>query len=246
MTNITAFAYNIAMLSSPPSDSRSPLRVYVVCDQTATAPIWGYLIREKGLVAILETVVERAMEHALEDIPDLIVIDINAPHMQRMELCKRYRMLSSSPILLFLPASNESEILEAYQAGVDECVVKPISPAIFLAKIVAWARRSWSQPMSPLRTGPLRLDPSHRSAIAAAGQEVRLTNLEFRLLHLLMSRPGYVFKADEIMQTVWGMKTTDLTLLKNVVYRLRKKMEEETGEAALIQTRPGGYSFLEN
>ncbi len=234
------------MLSSPPSDSRSPLRVYVVCDQTATAPIWGYLIREKGLVAILETVVERAMKHALEDIPDLIVIDINAPHAQRMELCKRYRTLSSSPILLFLPASNESEILEAYQAGVDECVVKPISPAIFLAKIVAWARRSWSQPMIPLRTGPLRLDPSHRSAIAVAGQEVRLTNLEFRLLHLLMSRPGYVFKADEIMQTVWGMETADLALLKNVVYRLRKKLEEDTGEAGLILTRPGGYSFLDN
>lgn len=137
------------------------------------------------------------------------------------------------------------EILEAYQAGVDECVVKPISPAIFLAKILAWARRSWSQPMSPLRIGPLRLDPAHRSAIAVAGQEVRLTNLEFRLLHLLMSRPGHVFKADEIMQSVWGMEQADLALLKNVVYRLRKKLEEETGEAALIQTRPGGYSFLD-
>ena len=185
------------------------------------------------------------MEHALEDIPDLIVIDINAPHTQRMELCKRYRTLSASPILLFLPASNESEILDAYQSGVDECVVKPISPAIFLAKILAWAKRSWTQPMSPLRTGPLRLDPAHRSALASAGQEVRLTNLEFRLLHLLMSRPGYIFKADEIMQTVWGMKKTDLALLKNVVYRLRKKLEEETGEAALVQTRPGGYSFLD-
>lgn len=233
------------MPNTPPADNRTPLRVYVVCDQTATAPIWGYLIREKGLVAILETVVARAMDHALEDIPDLIVIDINAPHMQRIDLCKRYRALTSSPILLFLPASNESEILEAYQAGVDECVVKPVSPAIFLAKILAWAKRSWSQPMSPLRTGPLRLDPAHRFAVAASGQEVRLTNLEFRLLHLLMSRPGYVFKADEIMQAVWGMEKADLALLKNVVYRLRKKLEEETGEAALIQTRPGGYSFLD-
>jgi DNA-binding response OmpR family regulator len=227
-------------------DNRSPLRVYVVCDQTATAPIWGYLIREKGLVAILETVVNRAMDHALEEIPDLIVIDINESHARRMELCKRYRALSSSPILLFLPGGNENEMLEAYQAGVDECVIKPLSPAIFLAKILAWARRSWTQPMSPLRTGPLRLDPAHRSAIATSGQEVRLTNLEFRLLHLLMSRPGHVFKADEAMQTVWGMEKADLTLLKNVVYRLRRKLEEVTGEAGLIQTQPGGYSFLDS
>jgi DNA-binding response OmpR family regulator len=226
-------------------DNRSPLRVYVVCDQTATAPIWSYLIREKGLVAILETVVDRAMDHALEEIPDLIVIDINESHARRMELCKRYRTISSSPILLFLPVSNENEMLEAYQAGVDECVIKPLSPAIFLAKILVWARRSWSQPMSPLRTGPLRLDPAHRSAIATSGQEVRLTNLEFRLLHLLMSRPGHVFKADETMQTVWGMEKADLTLLKNVVYRLRRKLDEVTGEAGLIQTQPGGYSFLD-
>lgn len=229
----------------PTSENQSPLRVYVVCDQTATAPIWGYLIREKGLVAILETIFERAMEHALEDIPDLIVIDISASHEQRIALCKRYRALSASPILLFLPASNENEILEAYQNGVDECVVKPVSPAIFLAKILAWGRRSWSQPMSPLRTGPLRLDPAHRSAVAATGAEVRLTNLEFRLLHLLMSRPGYVFKADEIMQAVWGMDKADLALLKNVVYRLRRKLEEETGKTDLIQTQPGGYSFTD-
>lgn len=233
------------MLMQPNPESKAPLRVYVVCDQTATAPIWGYLIREKGLVAILETIFERAMEHALEDIPDLIIIDINASHEQRIALCKRYRALSASPILLFLPASNENEILEAYQNGVDECVVKPVSPAIFLAKILAWGRRSWAQPMSPLRTGPLRLDPAHRSAVAPTGSEVRLTNLEFRLLHLLMSRPGYVFKADEIMQTVWGMEKADLALLKNVVYRLRRKLEDESGKADLIQTQPGGYSFVD-
>ena len=233
-------------MNLPYSDSQTPLRVYIVCDQSATAPIWGYLIREKGLVAILETVVQRAMERVLEEIPDLIVIDINGSQEQRMDLCRKYRALTSCPILLFLPSNNENEILEAYQAGVDECVVKPISPAIFLAKIMAWVRRSWAQPMSSVGTSKLVLDPAHRSAMGSDGREVRLTNLEFRLLHLLMSRPGYVFKAEEIMQTVWGMEKADLALLKNVVYRLRKKLEEETGESQLIQTRPGGYSFLES
>lgn len=228
------------------NEPQASLRVYVVCDQSATAPIWGYLIREKGLVAILETVVQRALERSLEDIPDLIVVDVNGSHSQQMELCRKYRALTSCPILLFVPANNENEILEAYQLGVDECVVKPISPAIFLAKIMAWTRRSWSQPMSSVGTAKLRLDPSHRSALTGDGREVRLTNLEFRLLHLLMSRPGNIFKADEIMQIIWGMEKPDLALLKNVVYRLRKKLEEETGEAQLIQTRPGGYSFNES
>ena len=220
-------------------------RVFVVCDQDATAPIWGYIIRDKGLVAILETSVQRAMNRSVEEIPDLIVIDVNASHAQRMELCRQFRSLSASPILLFLPSNNESEILEAYQNGVDECVIKPISPAIFLAKIIAWSRRSWSEPMTPRHTGRLRLDPSHRSAVGSNNLEVKLTNLEFRLLHLLMSRPGYVFPAEDIIQTVWGAEG-DIVLLKNVVYRLRKKLEEETREKHFIKTWPGGYSFLED
>ncbi len=221
-----------------------PLRVYIVCDQTDTAPVWGYLIREKGFLPFLETSVERALQHTLEDVPDLIVIDVNASYAQRMELCRRYRALSTSPILLFLPVNNEQEILEAYQVGVDECVVKPISPAIFMAKVLAWARRSWTQPMRALHTGPLRLDPTHRSVVTTDGHEVRLTNLEFRLLHLLMSRPGHLFRTEEIMQNVWGREEADTAWLKNLIYRLRKKLEDEANQAGLIQTRPGGYSFM--
>lgn len=229
------------------SNTPATLRVFIVCDQTDTAPIWGYMIREKGMVAILETSVPRAMGRAVEDIPDLIIIDVNASHEERLALCKKFRSLSSSPILLFLPSNNEAEILEAYEAGVDECVVKPISPAIFLAKIAAWSRRSWTEPMSPRRTNKLRLDPARRSAISASGTDVRLTNLEFRLLHLLMSRPGYVFPSEDIIQTVWGsQRESDQSLLKNMIYRLRKKLEEEAGETTLIQTWPGGYSFQED
>lgn len=234
----------MSILNFSPASQNTP-RVFVVCDQDATAPIWGYIIRDKGLIAILETSVQRAMERSVEEIPDLIVIDVNAQHAQRIELCRKFRSLSSSPILLFLPTNNEPEILEAYQNGVDECVVKPISPAIFLAKIIAWSRRSWSEPMTPRRTGRLRLDPSHRSAMGSNDQEIKLTNLEFRLLHLLMSRPGYVFPAEEIIQTVWGAEG-DVVLLKNVVYRLRKKLEDDAKETHLIQTWPGGYSFVDD
>ncbi len=234
-------------MSTESIENKLSNRVFVVCDQMETAPIWGYMIREKGLVPILETSPQRAMDRLIEDIPDLVVIDVNAPHAQRIELCRKFRELSASPILLFLPANHETEILEAYQAGVDECVVKPISPAIFLAKITAWARRSWSAPMSAVRTGNLRLDPSRRSAIASDGRECKLTNLEFRLVHFLMSRPGYVFKAEDITESVWGgQRQGDQAMLKNVVYRLRRKLESELGETQLVKTWPGGYSFQED
>ena len=101
--------------------------------------------------------------------------------------------------------------------------------------------------MSPRRTNTLRLDPARRSATSESGTDVRLTNLEFRLLHLLMSRPGYVFPSEDIIQTVWGsQREHEQSLLKNMIYRLRKKLEEEAGENNLIQTWPGGYSFQED
>jgi len=235
------------MLLHNPFEPQSALRVFVVCDQADTAPIWGYMIREKGLVAVLETSIERAMTRDIEDIPDLVIIDVNTSHKDRIALCEKFRSLSSSPIMLFLPVHNENEMLEAYRIGVDECVIKPVSPAIFLAKVQAWLNRSWSEPMSPRLTNKLKLDPAHRSAINADGNEIRLTNLEFRLLHLLMSRPGFVFKGEDIVQTVWGAREGDTqALLKNMIYRLRKKLEEEAGESQLIQTWPGGYSFVED
>src|SRR3972149_1398902 len=92
------------------SNSQATLRVFIVCVQTDTAPIWGYMIREKGLVAILETSVQRAIGRAIEDIPDLIIIDVNASHQERIALCNKFRALSSSPVLLFLPSNNEAEI----------------------------------------------------------------------------------------------------------------------------------------
>ena len=175
------------------ADSKANSRVFIICDQDATAPVWAYIIREKGFIAIVETSVQRAMDHSIEDIPDLIVVDVNASHQKRMELCKKFRSVSASPIMLFLPASNESEILEAYQAGVDECVVKPISPALFYCENFGLgAPQLGPEPMVIRQTKRLQLDPAHRAAVGGDGKETKLTNLEFRLFStLLMSRPGF-------------------------------------------------------
>jgi DNA-binding response OmpR family regulator len=222
-------------------------KVFVVSDQRDTAPVWGYILRQQGLVVILETSMEKAIDRWSTEMPDLVVIDLDVEHEKRMELYQNFRAVSVAPILLFLPAYHEREILEAYAAGIDDVVVKPISPAIFLAKILAWVRRSWTMPINTLslvNAGKHRLDPGRRCLIDPAGIEVRLTNLEFRLLHLLMSRPGFVFSLEEIIESIWGgYGNGDQVLLKNVVYRLRKKIEADPSNPLLLQTGQGGYSF---
>jgi DNA-binding response OmpR family regulator len=230
-------------------DARTVPKIFVVCDQKDTAPVWGYILRQQGLIVILETSIAKAIDHWSLETPDLVVIDIEMAHQDRMELYERFREVSIAPILLFLPTHHETQILEAYTAGVDEVVIKPISPAIFLAKILAWVRRSWSVPvdeLSPVKAGRHRLDPAHRCMINPDGQEIKLSNLEFSMLHLLMSRPGHIFDAEHIIYSIWGgYGSGDQALLKNVVYRLRRKIEVDPSHPVLLQTWQRGYSFQE-
>lgn len=230
-------------------DTESIPKILVVCDQRDTAPVWGYILGQKGLTVILETSSERALESWSVEMPDVVVIDVDALHEHRLGLYRNFRAISRAPILLFLPVYHETEILEAYTAGVDDVVVKPISPAIFLAKIIAWTRRNRTvstEGLNLVNAGKHRLDPTRRCLVDPDGQEVRLTNLEFRLLYLLMSRPGHVFTVEEIVPSIWGgFDTGDQVLLKNVVYRLRRKIEADPGRPVLLQTGPGGYCFQE-
>jgi len=222
--------------------------VFVLCDQGDTAPVWGYILRQQGINVILETSSQRAIDRWPDQSPELLVIDIDEGfHLERMEIYRRIRLRSTIPIIFILPAYNESQILEAYAAGVDDVVVKPVSPPVFLAKIMAWVRRSWITPRNGLYMEQARshkLIPERRCLINPGGEEIQLTNLEYRLLQLLISHPGYVFPTDELIEMVWGeYGSGDQILLKNVVYRLRKKIETDPSNPMLLQTEQGGYSF---
>jgi DNA-binding response OmpR family regulator len=222
-------------------------KVLVVCNQVDTASVWGYILRQKGISVVLETAPEKAIERWYVEAPDLVVIDMDIARQEPMELYQKIRAVTLTPILLLLPTYHESQILDAYAGGVDDVIIKPVSPAIFLAKILAWGRRSWATDSAYLphtTAGGYRLEPARRCLIKPDGFDVKLTKLEYRLLHLLMSRPGYVFHTDDIVHSTWsGYGYGDQVLLKNVVYRLRKKMEENPNQPALLRTEPGGYSF---
>jgi DNA-binding response OmpR family regulator len=225
-------------------------KIYIVCNQGDTGPAWGYILRQKGVSVVMETSVARAVDRWSDEVPDLVVIDVDAKHNERIELCQHLRSVSVGPILMFLPAHHETEILEAYAAGADDCIVKPISPAIFLAKVMAWAQRSWLLPVEsvrPVQTTSWNLDPAIRALVHSNGIKIALTNLEYRLLNLLMSKPGQVFSNEELIRVVWGnYGQGDEVLLKNVVYRLRKKLDSSGDIAKPMQTWQGGYSFNDN
>jgi DNA-binding response OmpR family regulator len=181
----------------------------------------------------------------------MIIIDLYSPQGNASQTCRQLRTEIVNPILLFTNNRSEPEVLKAYEAGVDEYVIKPVSPLVFLAKVTAWLRRSWTLPADMLeivQAAEFRLDPSARLLLRADGTTVKLTNLEFRLLHFMMLNQNQVLTGVLIVERVWGYSWHgDSSVLKNVIYRLRRKLEPDPQNPSYLKTIPGeGYMFRPN
>lgn len=126
--------------------------------------------------------------------------------------------------------------------------MKSIGPPLFLAKARAWLRRSWTisaETLNSVQMDDLCLNPARREVVTASGSTAKLTNLEFRLLYFLMSHRGQVLESDLIVDRVWGYDGGgESALLKSLVYRLRRKIEDEPDHPRYIHTVTGvGYTF---
>lgn len=221
--------------------------VLIISDEPATSRIWGLLITDLRCKPISANSAHHAVTLLEELAPDLIVIDITARGLNGVEICKQLREHTAAPILLLTPINNESHTLEAYQAGVNECVIKPISPALFMAKMKVWLHQAWTVPVASLdklTVGDLSLEPSKHQLVGCNDRRIHLSNLEFRVLYLLMSNPNWTFSNEDIVGRIWGLYGEGNSILvKNVIYRLRKKIEPNSNMPRYIRTETGGYLF---
>lgn len=223
-------------------------KVLIVSNQQTTGPLWVFSLQQQKLNVALESVPANTLSRCEAESPDLIILDISMPEAQLLELLRDLRAELLTPILLLAPARTEEFVIEAYKAGVDDCIPKPVSPSLFQAKVKVWLRRFGSvsaDTLSPLKVGTLQLFPSERMVFLKNGSAIRLTNLELRLLFYLMNRPGQIVTIEELNQRVWGYTAeVDNTMLKNVVYRLRRKIELDPANPLIIQTVVGvGYKL---
>jgi DNA-binding response OmpR family regulator len=223
-------------------------RVLIVSNQQTTGPLWAFSLQQQSLHVVLEADPSKTLQRCEMETPDLIILDISLPEAQTLDLVRSLRAEMITPILLLTPARAEEYIVEAYNAGVDDYMLKPVSPSLFNAKVKVWIRRSWSATTStldPVKIGGMHVFPSERLIIRDNGQPIHLTNLELRLFYYLMSRAGQTVTTEELNQRVWGYTgEVDNTMLKNVVYRLRRKIEADPANPQIIQTVAGvGYKL---
>ena len=231
-----------------PEKMERPPKVLVVSNQQTTGPPWVFSLQMQKLNVLLEAEPTRTLQRCEAESPDLIILDINFPESQTLELIRSLRAEMLTPILLLSPVRSEEYVIETYKAGVDDCMPKPVSPSLFQAKVKVWLRRFGSVPadnLNTLKVGTLQLFPAERMVMLKNGGVVQLTNLELRLLYYLMNRPGQIVTTEDLNQRVWGYTAeADNTMLKNVVYRLRRKIEADPANPLIIQTVVGvGYKL---
>jgi DNA-binding response OmpR family regulator len=231
-----------------PEKLGSASKVLIVSNRPTTGPLWVFGLQQQKLNVVLETNPSNALQRWEKEVPDLMIFDLNFPKVSTLELIKSLRGEMLIPFLLLASAWSEDDVLEAYQAGIDDYLVKPVSPSLLQAKVKVWLKRSAGisiDILNPIRIGTLQLFPSEKTVLRNNGGAVRLTNLELRLLYYLMSRSGQIVTIEELNQRVWGYSAeADNTMLKNVVYRLRRKIEVDPANPLIIQTVTGvGYKL---
>jgi DNA-binding response OmpR family regulator len=220
--------------------------ILIVTDRPETGQIWGYALRQRGLVCDVVFGPERTRGR---ETPawSLALVDFYDAGAQPVQVCEALGAQRCGPILLLWDARDESSLLSAYRAGAAEVILRPISPLLLMAKLEAWLRHAQGTPVQAsgaIECAGLCLQPDTRTLTLEDDRCVRLSILEFRLLYALMLQPRQVHTTEALLAHIWAHNGADSAQLKNVVYRLRRKIEPDPRQPRYVQLVPGrGYTL---
>jgi DNA-binding response OmpR family regulator len=178
--------------------------------------------------------------------PELVLLDINMPVANGFQVCESIRAQSRVPIIMLTVRGEEEDLVRALELGADDYLTKPFSPRTLLARIKALLRRAGLENAAPAAVGRVTLDIDEHTVRIGTGESVRLTKLELRLLQMLLANAGHTVGSDRLLLHVWGHRGAgDRQLLKQLVHRLRQKLEHDPAAPQVLQTAPGaGYRLI--
>jgi len=223
------------------------MNVLVIEDDKRIASLVERGLREDGHHVSLAHNGREGVEQMLANKFDAALLDIFLPEMDGFEVLERVRAKRCKiPILVLTAVDAVPQILQAFDLGADDYLVKPFLLEILLARVRAIARRTQKAESTVVQVGDVRLDRSRRAAIRR-GKEIQLTRKQFELLETLMRRSGLVTSRAELLEAGWG---TDTEVKENTLdvylHGLRAKLEDKSDDNhPLIRTVHGaGYMFV--
>jgi two-component system, OmpR family, alkaline phosphatase synthesis response regulator PhoP len=204
--------------------------ILVVEDDEDILELLKYNLTKEGFRVTAATSGEEALRAVKSSLPDLLVLDLMLPGMDGLEVCRmlsRDSRTSRVPIIMVTAKGEEADIVTGLELGAADYITKPFSPKVLIARVRAVLRRSAAEPApdaAVLRIHELEIHPGRHEALLQ-GQPLDLTLTEFRLLHLLAGRPGWVFTRTQLVQGVHGddYPASDRSVDVQIV-SLRKKL----------------------
>ena len=228
-------------------------KILIVDDEKNIVEIIAFNLKKEGYQVIKAADGEEGVKMAMEENPDLILLDIMTPKMDGYEACKKIREKKNTPIIMLTARAEELDKVLGLELGADDYVTKPFGVRELMARVKANLRKTvyMEEPAAeeekPAEEGNFgRLDiNAERYEVRKDGKSLDLTLREFELLKFLSERKGQVFSRETLLEKVWGyeyygdVRTVDVT-----IRRLREKIEDAPGKPTYILTKRGvGYYF---
>lgn len=224
--------------------AKNKAKILLVDDEPDILEIVGYNLSQEGYQITTAANGKEAIVKAKSDLPDLIIMDVMMPEMDGIEACETIRKIPelSNVIITFLTARNEDYTQVAgFDAGADDYISKPIKPKLLVSKVNALLRRFNDQQknVGTLSVGGIEIN-REEYIIIKDGIEISLPRKEFELFYLLASKPGKVFKREEILDKIWG---NDVIVGGRTIDVHIRKLREKIGDDFFKTIKGVGYKL---
>lgn len=222
------------------------IKILLVDDEPDILEIVGYNLSSEGYQVITAENGLEGVKLAKKEKPQLIILDVMMPEMDGIEACEQIRKMPdlSDTIITFLTARGEDySQMAGFDAGADDYITKPIKPKVLVSKVKALLRRLKEEDSkdSVLKIGNLIINREEYK-ISLKGNEIILPRKEFELLSLLATKPGKVFKREEILDKVWG---NEVVVGGRTIDVHIRKLREKIGDKSFKTVKGVGYKFVD-
>jgi DNA-binding response OmpR family regulator len=221
------------------------MKILIVDDDHDLLALIAFTLGQAGYMVVKASDGAAAIKAFAAESPDLVLLDINMPNSSGFQVCENIRQKSRVPVMMLTVRGEEEDLVKAIELGADDYLTKPFSPRTLLARIKALLRRAGVESNGPLASGRVKLDAVEHLVQVGNKEPVRLTKLELRLLQMLLANAGHTVSSDKLLMHVWGHKGAgDRQLLKQLVHRVRQKIEVDPANPQLLQTAAAGYKLI--
>ncbi len=219
------------------------MKILVVDDDPDLLALVAFALTNAGYAVVKAADAGPAIAAFDRELPNLVLLDINLPSGSGFDVCRNIRDRSQVPVMMLTARGEEEDLVRALELGADDYLTKPFSPRTLLARVKALLRRAGIESADTLTAGGVSLDLEAQTLAFADGAALRLTRLETRLLQILIAQAGHVVTTERLLAHVWGHRGSgDRQLLKQLVHRLRQKLERASPGNDPLQTESGiGY-----